>query len=82
MARTFRVYLCGVDYQHHLRGDSRGTRVYYSVESLKAQAACWRQCGIVALRVIPEPEWIEPQDFTKKVRALDAEPAGGTGEGA
>lgn len=43
------IYLCGVDWQHHLGKDCdpTGAVVFNSVKDLKREKPCWKQCGIV-----------------------------------
>lgn len=48
------LYACGVDWQCEIgeAGDLEGRMpLFSSVKQLKAQGRCWRECGIVALKV-------------------------------
>lgn len=55
---SIQVFMCGVDFQHHLENDSHGTTAYPDVDSLKARHKCWPSCGIVAVRVTFD-RWVE-----------------------
>ena len=44
-------YMCMIDWDHELRGASDGARVYPSLDDLKADHECWRECGVVEVRV-------------------------------
>jgi len=55
-------YICGVAWQHEL--GEIPVLVYDSIERLKKMNSCWKECGIVELKV-EFVEWIEPQDLTK-----------------
>ena len=57
------AYVCGVDYQHEI-GETCDVVLYASVEDLKAKRTCWKQCGIVELK-IQINKWVEPQDLFK-----------------
>lgn len=59
-------YMCGVDWQHHVGYDSKGTAVYPSVEALKRHAHCWESCGIVRVS-LEEVHWVVLQDFDREV---------------
>jgi len=66
------VYMDGVDYQHELGECS--TKVYASIDELKADSVCWEQCGIVKLELtIKVLEWSESQDLTKNFNKLAVE---------
>lgn len=58
------VYLCGVDWQHHIELDPAGTKSYPSIEALKVARPCWPQCGIVRVSM-ERPIWVVQQDFDK-----------------
>lgn len=63
------LYSCGTDFQHDIGEalDYEGSqRLYSSIESLKKRSKCWKQCGIVKLK-LSLMEWIEDQDFTREV---------------
>jgi len=61
--KTYKTaYACGVDWQHDL-GEAR-IDLYPTVESLKRNRTCWKQCGIVKLE-ISLGEWVEQQDLYK-----------------
>jgi hypothetical protein len=55
-------YMCGVDFQHELGEASDGNIIYPSVNNLKQNKPCWKECGIVKVKITLE-EWIEEQDF-------------------
>jgi hypothetical protein len=44
-------FMCKVDYEHHLEGDSHGTRVFSDIEDLKTHRKCVSQCGIVKVKI-------------------------------
>lgn len=44
-------YMCKVDYEHHLEGDSHGTKVYGDLDSLRMHRPCVAQCGIVKVKL-------------------------------
>lgn len=48
---TKRSFMCGVDWQHHIGHDAGGTSLWPTIKALKAEAKCWRQCGIVEVEV-------------------------------
>lgn len=58
-----KVYACGVEWQHEF-GDI-ACITYPSVESIKAQRGCWKECGIVELEV-KEIKWISKQRLGKR----------------
>lgn len=55
-------YMCTVDFQHHLRDDQFGARVYPDIESLRENRKCVEQCGITKVRV-EFLEEVQPQKF-------------------
>ena len=62
-AKTF--YACGVDWQHEFReaADHEGKLPLYSTEEeLKSKRGCWKECGIVKLR-LSLVEWTLTQDL-------------------
>lgn len=44
-------YMCSTDFDYHLTGDARGTRVYACREDLEADRPCVKQCGITEVEV-------------------------------
>lgn len=54
-------YMCLIDFEWEIGAASGGSKVYPSVEDLKADHTCWAGCGIVEVRVafhsviVPEP---------------------------
>lgn len=57
-------YMCGIEYEHEWE-DCDDIPLYPSVDHLKATRGCWKQCGIVEVRVSTEfVGWVEPQDFS------------------
>jgi len=53
----------GIDWQYHLDGDSRGTRLFPSVEECRDGKGCLKQgggCGIVEVEV-RLIRWVEEQ---------------------
>ena len=64
--KTTKHYLCGVDYQHEL--EEGLANLYDSVQALKDDGKCWRQCGIVELELDEAGNeighiWIQEQDM-------------------
>ncbi len=56
------IYICGVDWQHEI-GAAAGKMDYYnSVEELKRHKKCWKECGIVKLKVSLD-SWVEEQNL-------------------
>lgn len=62
MSEAGEMYMCGVDYQEHLQNDSWGTRLYPSIEELRAHRKCVESCGIVAVRV-EFVRWVQEQNL-------------------
>lgn len=62
MEKKIKVFTCGVDYQYELGETICIT--YASIESLKKNCTCWKECGIVELEVTLV-KWVEPQNFKK-----------------
>lgn len=61
-----KIYMCGVDYQHEMVADRPTCALptyYMTVEKLKAERTCWKQCGIVELELTPT-NWPVEQDFS------------------
>jgi hypothetical protein len=44
-------YCCGIDYTWELGEALGGVKVYASVEDLKEDHKCWKECGIVEVEV-------------------------------
>lgn len=65
-----RSYVCGVDFQHEIGDGANDVKLYSSLEVLKKERTCWKECGIVELDIRVK-KWVEPQDLfgnnTKKV---------------
>lgn len=59
---VIKVYMCGIDWQHELGQALGGNRVYASVEDLKQNRTCWKECGIVEVEV-KLSKWIENQNL-------------------
>jgi hypothetical protein len=48
------LYTCGVDWQHEIgeASDLEGSMPFYSsIELLKKNRPCWKECGIIELKV-------------------------------
>lgn len=62
------VYVCGVFWQHEFQNwgsfSSGGEEIFLSVEDLKANKTCWKQCGIIEIEMQPK-RWVVEQDFSK-----------------
>jgi hypothetical protein len=53
-------YMCGTDFTLDLCDDNaQHVEVYGSIAALKAEKDCWKECGIVKLR-IEQVEYVEP----------------------
>lgn len=67
--RPVRVFMDGIDWQHHLDADADGTKLYPSVAALRRGKKCVNsgECGIVEVevRVI---RWREPQNLSLAVK--------------
>lgn len=44
-------FMCKTDFDHHLFNDVKGTRIYPSVEALRADRGCIDECGIVKVEI-------------------------------
>lgn len=58
-------FVCGVDFQHEIGEGPNDIKLYSSLEVLKKQRTCWRECGIVELD-IKIKRWVEPQNIGVK----------------
>lgn len=56
-----KAYVCGVDWQHEI-GEVNDVKLYSSIEVLKEERTCWKECGIVELE-LSLVGWVEPQDL-------------------
>lgn len=66
-------YMCGVDFQHEMDPHiNEGIKVYNSIETLKELRTCWKQCGIIKVRVTLE-KWELDQDFKREIEDADSE---------
>lgn len=59
-----RCFMDGIDWEHHLEADAKGTRLFASVQSLKREKTCIEigGCGVVEVEV-RLIRWVEPQDL-------------------
>lgn len=59
-----RCFMDGIDWQHHIEADSKGTELFPDIESLKEASPCvvTGGCGIVEVEV-RLIRWVEPQDL-------------------
>lgn len=59
-----RCFMDGIDWEHHLEADAKGTSLFPSVKSLKREKTCIDKggCGIVEVEV-RLVRWVEPQDL-------------------
>jgi hypothetical protein len=58
-------YACGVDWQHELgeASDLEGRMpLYSSIEELKENQKCWKECGIVKIKLTID-SWVEEQQL-------------------
>lgn len=49
--KALTLYMCGVAWQHEAEADAEGTPLFPSIKALKAVRPCWKDCGIVSVRV-------------------------------
>lgn len=66
---TKTLYACGVDWDHEI-GEAPGLEgkmpLYSSVEELKKNLSCWKDCGIVEVEINLK-KWVEnPVPFSSK----------------
>lgn len=58
-----RCFMDGIDWQHHLTGDAKGTLLFPSEQSLRTEKTCLSGgCGVVEVEV-SLIRWVEPQNF-------------------
>ena len=70
------LFACGVDWQHELgeASDLEGSMPLYSnIEYLKAERGCWKDCGIVELK-LELVKWAEPQDLFREESSDEGDP--------
>lgn len=67
MSDTRIGYMCSVDFDWELSEVVDSSPVYSTVEDLKRQRSCWKQCGITKVEV-KRIEIIEPEnrEWSKK----------------
>lgn len=59
-------YVCGVDWQHEIGEGPNDVKLYSSLEVLKKERTCWKECGIVELDIRVK-RWVEPQDLFRNI---------------
>lgn len=67
MGKQVKLYACGVDWQHEIgeASDINGNiPLYYSIEKLKKERPCTKQCGVVEVN-LSLSKWVECQDFSE-----------------
>jgi hypothetical protein len=57
------AYMCGIDWQEEIGHDY--CKIFASVEDLKKEKPCWKECGIVKV-AINLNSWVIEQDLYKK----------------
>lgn len=57
--------MCAVDFQWEVGEAMGGNRIYPSVKDLKDNLTCWKECGIVKVKVT-QVKWVEPQKMFEK----------------
>lgn len=64
MELRHRCFMDGIDWQHHLEADSKGTPLYPSEVTLRRNKTCIATggCGVVEVEV-RLIRWVEPQDL-------------------
>jgi hypothetical protein len=76
MELRHRCFMDGIDWQHHLEADSRGTVLFPCEESLREAKECLKGgCGVVEVEV-RLIRWVEPQDLKYEAMAVDADDGG------
>ncbi len=71
-------YMCGTDWQYEIGGAEDGNHVYPSIDAAKKYSGCWRECGIVEVRVLFS-RVIEPCHFGEEPTASPSLPSGQEG---
>lgn len=63
---TKKAYTCGVNWQHDLCEDNaKHVEFFGSIQALKKDRTCWKECGIVEIEM-KVTKWVEePQDLFK-----------------
>ena len=62
--KRVRCFMDGIDWQHHLEGDRKGTLLFVSIDGLKETRRCIDKggCGVVEVEV-RLVRWVEEQDL-------------------
>ena len=63
-------FMCMIDFECELYNASGGSKVYSSIEDLKANHDCWESCGIVEVRVEYVRTIVE-QDLNKNLERIE-----------
>jgi len=58
-------YICKIDWDWELGEALGGSKIYPSLKDLKAHHSCWKDCGIVKVKVSFE-EVIDGEEETRK----------------
>lgn len=45
------LFMCKADFEHELGEAAGGNTIFPSLEDAKANLKCWKQCGIVEVKV-------------------------------
>jgi hypothetical protein len=69
MDEPIKCYMDGIDWEHHLGHDRKGTLIFPSVDAAKVGKKCLRDgggCGVVEveIRLI---RWVEAQDLESEI---------------
>ncbi len=67
MQKRHRCFVDGIDWQHHLEANAKGTRLFPSVTALKEVRTCIDPggCGVVEVEV-RLIGWVEEQDLDRE----------------
>ena len=63
--QRYRVFMCGISWQHEVDAASSGVKIYPSVDSIKKYDPCTNSgCGIVECEITFK-RWVKKQDLKK-----------------
>lgn len=72
-----KAYICGIDWQCEIPFGANDVQLYSSVKALKKARTCWRECGIVELK-IQLSKWVVKQDLLSCVKKGKKDAKGNT----
>lgn len=70
MQKRHRCFMDGIEWQHHLEGDAKGTPLFPSIGALKKAFTCIDPggCGVVEVEV-RLIGWVEEQDLDREEKS-------------